>query len=43
MSYLNFTQTSDNPEPEIWDEKYSPTDEQWIEWITECTEDKNKT
>lgn len=35
MSYSTFTQTSDDPEPEVWDELYEPTEQEWIGWIVE--------
>lgn len=33
MSYRKYTQTSNNPEPEIWDEIYEPTLDELIQWI----------
>lgn len=33
MSYQIFTQIEE--EPEVWDEIYEPTLEEWTEWILE--------
>lgn len=33
MSYEVYTQTGQNTEPEVWDDIYEPSLEQWIEWI----------
>lgn len=35
MSYQVYTQTSDAPEPDVWDDIYEPTLEEWIGWIGE--------
>ena len=35
MSYEVYTQTGQETEPEIWDEIYEPTLEEWIGWISE--------
>ncbi len=35
MSYEVYTQTGQKTEPEVWDEIYEPTLEEWIGWITE--------
>lgn len=35
MSYEVYTQTGQETEPEVWDEIYEPTLEEWIGWITE--------
>ncbi len=33
MSYNKYTQTADNREPEVWDDIYEPSDEQFLDWI----------
>lgn len=39
MSYEKYTQTGwDDNEPEVWDEIYEPTDEQYMAWATEKQE-----
>lgn len=35
MSYEVYTQTAQDTEPEVWDEIYEPTLEEWIGWISE--------
>ena len=35
MSYEVYTQTDQETEPEVWDEIYEPTLEEWIGWISE--------
>ena len=35
MSYEVYTQTGQDTEPEVWDDIYEPTLEEWIGWITE--------
>lgn len=35
MSYEVYTQTSQDLEPEVWDDIYEPALEEWIGWISE--------
>ena len=35
MSYEVYTQTDQETEPEVWDEIYEPTLEEWAKWILE--------
>ena len=35
MSYRKYVQDSNDFEPEVWDEIYEPTLEEWIGWISE--------
>lgn len=38
MSYYWYTRTSDNPEPEVWDDKNDLTDEEYDAMICEFLE-----
>lgn len=35
MSYKTYIQDYGHPEPEVWDNEYEPTEQEWMEWVTE--------
>lgn len=39
MSYRKYTKTASDTLPEVWDEKYNPSEEVWCRWIYEGSND----